>query len=100
MFEPYRLVDADGVVLVRAAAYFRELAACGRPAAMHRSYGDGLAALVAVIWAVECPWDEATRVEAREFCSWIQLADKPVNARALPPYRQPSRSRHVPAGAR
>lgn len=30
------------------------------------------------IWAVECPWDEATRVEAREFCSWIQLADKPV----------------------
>jgi hypothetical protein len=30
------------------------------------------------IWAVECPWDEATRVEARDFCSWIQLADKPV----------------------
>ncbi|MFY9666960.1 MAG: hypothetical protein WAK44_03355 [Trebonia sp.] len=48
LFEPYRLVDADGVVLVRAAAYFRELAACGRPAATHRSYGDGLAALVAV----------------------------------------------------
>jgi hypothetical protein len=48
LFEPYRLVDADGVVLVRAAAYFRELAACGRPAATHRSYGDGLAALVVV----------------------------------------------------
>jgi hypothetical protein len=39
LFEPYRLVDGDGVVLVPAAAYFRELAACGRPAATHRSYG-------------------------------------------------------------
>ena len=42
LFEPYRLVDADGVVLVPAAAYFRELAACRWPAATHRSYGMAL----------------------------------------------------------
>jgi hypothetical protein len=42
LFEPYRLVDVDGVVLVPAAAYFRELAGCGRPAATHRSYGMAL----------------------------------------------------------
>ena len=49
LFEPFRLVDADGVVVVPAAAFFRELAACGRPAATHRSYGMDLAALVPVL---------------------------------------------------
>ena len=33
LFEPYRLVDAHGQVVVPAAEYFRELAACGRPSA-------------------------------------------------------------------
>jgi hypothetical protein len=32
LFEPYRLVDGDGVVVEQAAAFFAELAACGRPA--------------------------------------------------------------------
>ena len=49
LFEPFRLVDADGVVVVPAAEFFRELAACGRPAATHRSYGMDLTALVAVL---------------------------------------------------
>jgi integrase len=78
LFEPYRLVDAHSVVVVPVAAYFRELAACGRPAATHRSYGMALLRWWRFTWAVGCPWDEATRVEARDFCSWIQLADKPV----------------------
>ena len=78
LFEPYRLVDALGVVVVPAAVYFRELAGCGRPAATQRSYGMALLRRWRFIWAVECPWDEATQVEARDFCSWIQLADKPV----------------------
>jgi integrase len=30
------------------------------------------------LWAVEIGWDQATRAEARDFCSWIQLADKPT----------------------
>jgi hypothetical protein len=48
LFQPFRLIDADGVVIAAAAAYFRELATCGRAAATQRSYGMGLAALVAV----------------------------------------------------
>ncbi len=32
LFQPYRLVDADGAVVGPAAAYFAELTACGRPA--------------------------------------------------------------------
>jgi integrase len=32
------------------------------------------------LWAVEIGWDQATRVEARDFCSWIQLVDKPTRS--------------------
>jgi integrase len=80
LFEPYQLVGADGAVLIPAAAYFRELAACGRPAATHRSYGMAMLRWWRFLWAVEVCWDQATRAEARDFCSWIQFADKPVRA--------------------
>src|SRR5580704_14237945 len=40
-FGPYRLVDADGVVVGPVAVYLRELQACGRPATTQRSYGRG-----------------------------------------------------------
>ena len=85
LFEPYRLVDADGVVVAAAAAYFRELAACGRAAATQRSYGMALLRWWRFLWAVEIGWDQATRAEARDFLCWIQLADKP----ARPHWRYP-----------
>jgi integrase len=78
LFEPFRLVDAHGAVVVPAAAYFRELAACGRPSATQRSYGMDLLRWWRFLWAVEVGWDQATRVEARDFCLWIQFAGKPV----------------------
>src|SRR5438128_6317614 len=61
LFEPYRLADAHSVVVVPASAYFRELAACGRPAATHRSYGMALLRWWRFLWAVEIGWDQATR---------------------------------------
>jgi integrase len=30
------------------------------------------------LWAVEVPWDQATRVEARDFCRWVQIGGKPA----------------------
>jgi hypothetical protein len=30
------------------------------------------------LWALGVVWDQATRVEARDFCRWLQIADKPV----------------------
>ncbi len=30
------------------------------------------------LWAIGIAWDEATRVEARDFCRWIQLSGKPL----------------------
>jgi integrase len=30
------------------------------------------------LWAVEVPWNQATRVEARDFVRWVQVAGKPA----------------------
>jgi integrase len=85
LFEPFRLVGADGGVVAAAGAFFRELAACGRPAATHRSYGMDLLRWWRFLWAVEVGWDRATRGEARDFLCWVQLTDKP----ARPHWRYP-----------
>jgi integrase len=78
LFGPFRLVDGDGAVVGAAAAFFAELSACGRPAATHRSYGMDLLRWFRFMWAVGVGWEEATRSEARDFCRWLQVADKPV----------------------
>ena len=77
LFEPYQLVDVDGVVVAPVAAYLRDLQACGRPTATQRSYAMDLLRWFRFLWAVDVGWDQATSVEARDFCRWIQLAGKP-----------------------
>jgi integrase len=78
LFEPYRLVDPDGAVVAPAAVYLRELAASGRPAATQRSYGMDLLRWFRFLWTVEIDWRHAMRTEARDFCSWLQMAEKPT----------------------
>src|SRR5215831_5603230 len=73
----YWLADPAGRAVGPAAAYLREVAASGRSAATQRSYGMDLLRWFRFLWAVEIPWDQATRAEARDFLCWIQLADKP-----------------------
>jgi len=77
-WEPYRLVDRDGVLVEAVAAYLRDLQAVGRSEATARSYGLDLLRWFRFLWAVEVGWDRATRVEARDFCRWMQVAGKPV----------------------
>jgi hypothetical protein len=77
--------DAGGVVVVPAAEFFRELAACGRPAATHRSYGMNLLRWWRFLWATGTSWDQATSIEAQDFCCWIGRVDK----RARPHWRYP-----------
>ncbi len=55
------------------------------------------------LWAVGIGWDRATRVEARDFCSWLQVSDKPVRPhwrRAGEDGQQPSSSTQDVRGAR
>lgn len=85
-FEPYRLLDRRGESVAAVAAYLRDLHACGRPASTLRSYGMDLLRWFRFLWLVEVSWDQATRVEARDFCVWLQVADKPRRAH----WRHPS----------
>src|SRR5205823_8882144 len=84
-FLPYRLVDAAGAPISAVAAYFAELAACGRPATTLRSYGMDLLWWFRFLSAVGVDWEKATRVEARDFCRWLTVAPKP----ARPHWRRP-----------
>ncbi|MET9793707.1 hypothetical protein [Streptomyces canus] len=54
-------------------AYLHELQAAGRPAPTQRSYGMDLLRWFRFLWAIELPWNEATRIEARDFSRWIQI---------------------------
>jgi site-specific recombinase XerD len=57
--------------------YLNDLQAAGRAASTQRSYGMDLLRWFRFLWAIEVPWDQATRVEARDFSRWLQLTDKP-----------------------
>lgn len=96
LFVPYRLVDGDGAVVFPVAAFFAELAACGRPATTQRSYGMALLRWFRFLWAVQVDWDQATRIEARDFCRWLQLTVKPVR----PHWRYPARVPRAGGAAR
>jgi integrase len=77
-WEPYRLVDAGGVRVAAAGAYFGHLQAAGRSELTVRSYGMDLLRWFRFLWAIGVPWNHAVRSDARDFCRWLQLAGKPV----------------------
>jgi integrase len=76
-FEPYRLVDPAGKPVLPVSAFLADLQACGRSVATQRSYSLALLRWFRFLWAVEVPWDQATRVEARDFVRSVQVAGKP-----------------------
>ncbi|MGP4050043.1 site-specific integrase [Streptomyces sp. 2A115] len=80
-YEPYRLVDPNGVNVEAAAVYFQELLAAGKAPSTVRSYGMDLLRWWRFLQAVGISWDRATRAEARDFSRWIQLTVKPRRAK-------------------
>jgi site-specific recombinase XerD len=80
LWEPVRLVDAEGRPVAAVTAFLKELQASGRSAATLRSYAMDLLRWFRFVWAVGVAWDQATRVEARDFCRWLALRDKPTRA--------------------
>jgi hypothetical protein len=77
-WEPYRLVDPAGEPVAPVQCYLKHLQAAGRAAATQRSYGMDLLRWFRFLWAIGVPWDQATRVEARDFARRLQLIDKPL----------------------
>ena len=78
---PVRLIDSDGEPVVAVTAFLRELQASGRScSATQRAYAMDLLRWFRFGWAIDVGWDQATRVEARDFCRWLALRDKPTRA--------------------
>lgn len=80
MWEPIRLIDRVGEPVTPVTAFLSELQASGRSAATQRSYAMDLLRWFRFGWAIDVGWDQATRVEARDFCRWLALRDKPTRA--------------------
>ena len=78
LFEPVRLIDAGGGSVPSVMAFLKELQASGRSTSTQRSYAMDLLRWFRFAWAVEVPWDQATRLEARDFCRWLALSEKPA----------------------
>ena len=99
LWEPYWLSGPDGGRVEAVSEYLRDLQAAGRPATTQRSYALALLRWFRFTWAVGVPWDQATRTEARDFCRYLQLADKPGRTRAVPapvPGRWPASVKFAP----
>ncbi|HEX2807103.1 MAG TPA: tyrosine-type recombinase/integrase [Kineosporiaceae bacterium] len=96
-YEPYRLIDPDGVVVEAVASYFRDLLAAGRAESTVRSYGLALLRWFRFLWSdTGVAWDRAARVEARDFSRWLQVAGR----QPRPHWRRTSTAGSVaPAGA-
>jgi integrase len=77
LWEPVRLTDAAGEVSRPVAAFLQDLQAAGRSVATQRSYAMDLLRWFRFCSAVDVAWDQATRVEARDFCRWLALREKP-----------------------
>ncbi|SEG75102.1 Site-specific recombinase XerD [Nonomuraea solani] len=67
--------------------FFYDLQARGRATSTCRSYGMDLLRWFRFLWAIEVPWQRATRNEARDFCRWMLIAGKPTRSH----WRQPDR---------
>jgi integrase len=75
-WNPYQLLDADGVAITPVTTFLQDLQAAGRSAATQYSYCNDLLRWFRFCWAIRVPWNRATRVEARDFSRWIQITDK------------------------
>src|SRR6266536_5633126 len=80
VWEPVRLLDSSGAPVGAVRAFLQDLQAAGRSTATQRSYAMDLLRWFRFGWAIDVRWDQATRVEARDFCRWLSLRDKPARA--------------------
>jgi site-specific recombinase XerC len=86
VWEPYRMIDPVGATVQPVSEFLYELQASGRSSATQRSYAMDLLRWFRFLWALDVSWVHATCWEARDFCRWLSLIDKPrCSARATTP---------------
>ena len=78
---PYRLIDGSGADVAAVSEFLHDMLADDASPASMRSYAYELLAWFRFLWAVDVPWDHASRVEARDFALWLKAAKKPPRQR-------------------
>ncbi|WP_232789014.1 hypothetical protein [Streptomyces odonnellii] len=78
---PFRLLDGDGVEVSAVSEFLLDMLADDDSPASLRSYAYELLAWFRFLWAVDVPWDRASRAEARDFALWLRLVKKPPRPR-------------------
>jgi len=91
---PFRMLDANGVVIEPVASFFAELQAADRRPGTIRSYGHDLLRWWRFLAAIAVEWDHATSIEGRDFARWMMLTDKPVRVHWR--HRDGNTSSHMP----
>jgi IS5 family transposase len=66
-WEPYYISDPAGGRVGPVSEFLRDLQAAGWPATTQRSYSLALLRWFRFTWAIDVPWSQATRAEARDF---------------------------------
>src|ERR1700722_16686195 len=79
-WEPFQLLGPGGAVVHCVSDYLKDLQAAGRRPTTQRSYGMDLLRWFRFLWAIQVPWNQASRIEARDFSRWLQIADKPLRS--------------------
>ena len=100
LWEPYYLKGPGGGRVEPVSEFLRVLQAAGRPATTQRSYALALLRWFRFTWAVDVPWDQVTRSEARDFCRRLQFAGKPgrrLAAAVLVQGRRPASATYAPS---
>ena len=79
-WQPLVMTDPTGAAVEPVAAYFRDLLARGCAATTVRSYGMDLLRWFRFLWSIEVSWNTATRVEARDYSTWMILGGRPIRS--------------------
>ena len=78
---PYRLIDGSGADVAAVSEFLHDMLSDDASRASLRSYAYELLAWFRFLWAVDVPWDHASRVEARDFALWLKTVKKPARQR-------------------
>lgn len=80
---PWEVLGADGQPVVAWVSFRSELVACGCSASTCRSYAHDVLRWLRFLAALGISWQQASRVEVRDFVRWLRVADNPARCRGL-----------------
>ncbi len=87
---PWEVLGADGAPVLAWESFRGELVAGGCSASTCRSYAHDVLKWLRFLAALGISWQQASRVEVRDFVRWLRAADNPARSRGQGPGRRPA----------